>query len=97
MPICEFCSTPNPTRAFYCVPFLMTSIAGIDQMSDNAWAACETCGKLVDEDRWEELAQRSVSHFPILLSAEQRKSYLEMLRLMHQRFRAAKTGQKQPY
>lgn len=97
MAICDFCSTPNPTRTFFCVPFVMHSFLGIDQVSDNAWASCDTCAKLIDGDRWEELAQRSVRLFPALLGATERGAYLEMLRVMHERFRKARTQQTQPH
>jgi len=28
--------------------------------SDGPWAACEICAALIEEDRWDDLAQRSV-------------------------------------
>jgi hypothetical protein len=66
-------------------------------MSDNKWAACETCGKLIDDNRWEQLAQRSINKFPVVLGSVEREKYLDMLRDVHQRFRASMTQQKQDH
>jgi hypothetical protein len=75
----------------------MLTLAGVDQMSDDKWAACDQCAKLVDEGRWEELAQRSIDKFPLTLGSAERGEYLAMLRDVHQRFRASMTQQKQDH
>jgi hypothetical protein len=92
MIICDFCGVKNPQRTYLCAPFLMMTIAGFEQWSDNAWAACDVCAGLIDNDRWEELSQRSLKTLPFrhLLDAEMRAQYKAMLVTMHQRFREAK-------
>jgi hypothetical protein len=90
--VCDFCATPKPTRKYLCAPFVMMTLLGVEHFSDNAWAACETCGEMVDADQWEDLAQRSVDTMPDLprLLLSEKQEYLEMLRVVHQKFREAK-------
>lgn len=92
MIICDFCAAENPPRKYLCAPFNMMIMFGVEQWSDNAWAACTVCAELIDNDKWEELAQRSVSTIPKLpgLSFKAKQEYLVMLRGLHQKFREAK-------
>lgn len=92
MIICDFCGVKNPQRTYLCAPFNMITIAGIEQWSDNAWAACNTCAELIDNDRWDALVNRSLKTLPFrhLLNAAELKQYKEILVRMHQGFREAK-------
>lgn len=88
--ICDFCSSPDITRSYPCEEFEMIEIGSIHQVSEGAWAACTPCAELIDADKWEELAVRSVDSAPFPLPAAQRIAYLLLLRNLHQRFRKAR-------
>lgn len=92
MIICDFCSAGDPPRKYLCAPFRMMTIFGIEQWSDNAWAACNTCAELIDNDRWDALTQRSLKSLPFrhLLNAAELQKFREILTTMHQGFREAK-------
>jgi hypothetical protein len=88
--ICDFCATPNPERKYLCMPFLLTIMMGIEQWSDEAWAACTVCAGLIDTDRWEDLLQCSIHTSPFKMSFNEKLDYKEFLRSVHQKFRVAK-------
>lgn len=56
-PICDFCSCPEPAVASEADDFeLIRGVAG----SKGKWCACAECAKLVEDYRWEELADRCI-------------------------------------
>lgn len=54
-PICDFCSAPRPVVQFIAEDF--ESIRGV-AMSQGNWYACAPCKQLVENYRWDELADR---------------------------------------
>lgn len=93
MPLmCDFCSAANPPRSYQCAPFLMHTFQGIEQWSDNRWAACNVCARLIDNNLWDALSQRSLETAPFiaLLTEKEKAEYLIILKTAHQRFRVAK-------
>lgn len=60
-PICDFCSTPNPTRHFICRDFPMDKSPGMPELrSLGEWIACSACGALIDAGNWNGLLMRAV-------------------------------------
>ncbi len=89
--ICDFCSSPDITRAYFCIDFEMLVAFNIHQLSEGAWAACDECGKLIDTEGWNLLAHRSVEKFvetfPFVLSPEEKLEFLSQMLHLHQKFR----------
>jgi hypothetical protein len=58
-PVCSFCGATPPV-AWYEGPDFMRFVASPEEVrSEEAWLACETCVRLVDEDDREALVLRS--------------------------------------
>ena len=84
MSICDFCSAPKPARRYSCRPFKMT---GPKLRSVGGWAACNACAELIDADRWEDLADRSVDSFLKKYPVIARERALREIQELHQQFR----------
>lgn len=57
--ICDFCSEPNPSWSHPCRPFRVR-VPGLGTIGEarGAWAACETCHRLVLDEDWAGLLRR---------------------------------------
>lgn len=69
--VCDFCADRNAAVTFFHPakghdiegdPFLDETIAG-HLKDDNGYLGCDECTKLIREDRWNELVDRSVTTF----------------------------------
>ncbi|TDQ01268.1 hypothetical protein [Labedaea rhizosphaerae] len=58
---CDFCSTARPTHVVPANDFLVPGVAG--HSSGGNWAACGTCGELVEQAKWDELGARVAEEF----------------------------------
>jgi hypothetical protein len=94
--ICDFCSSPEkPQHTFECQSFPIKAsgeLFGIPvSASDGHWCACPACAQLVQDERWDELAQRSAERFCQLHpGARDRYDVIyEHMRQVHQEFRMA--------
>lgn len=67
--VCDFCSTPNPAWEYPVSRDIVTTapISGrsIDY-GNEAWAACDTCSTMIEEDRWGDLTERLLKIGPRL-------------------------------
>lgn len=61
-PVCDFCSDPKVVAALPCEDFAFQKNPA-EHSSIGAWAACETCDKLIREEKWEELLNRSLEQY----------------------------------
>ena len=60
--ICDFCNEPHPVRMFDAPDFTMDKSPGFPEYrSKGQWAACSSCGTLIDAGNWTGLLQRAVS------------------------------------
>lgn len=61
--ICDFCSGPEVWWWRYpCAPFRMR---GSNYGSADDWAACDACHRLIEQDEWDEVADRMMERqFP---------------------------------
>lgn len=63
-PVCDFCSTPNPTHSFGCESFTYV-ISGVpDRGSQDSWLACDICAEMVLSGDWLALAARNIDLTP---------------------------------
>jgi len=56
---CDFCNRPNPRYRLLCSDFVFTTSPMLRNIGD--WMACDTCNEMIDQDRWEDLAQRAAT------------------------------------
>jgi len=102
--VCDFCSGPEIFKTYDCEDFVTSAIQvephaasqhprmRVVHNSRGGWAACKICAELIDQDRWDDLAERSLA--TLLLSepslAPFKHEVLIHLRRMHQEFRQLK-------
>jgi hypothetical protein len=92
--ICDFCSAPNPGWRYPARSFIGYIACGIAGESVGDWAACEECHRLIDQDRRELLAARSVTRL-IAANPEMVEARTELkaeLSALHGRFFEHRTG-----
>lgn len=90
---CDFCSSFQPVWSYPAQDFIAVA-EPIPQESLGGWAACDVCHSLIEQQKWQELADRSLrflikEHPEILLV---RESARDQLIQIHQRFAVARTG-----
>lgn len=61
-PVCDFCSDPHITRDYACKTFDFPNPI-LNWESTGDWAAYPECAALVDAEKWEELADRSMIQY----------------------------------
>lgn len=87
--VCDFCGSPRPRYHYPCATFEVEAVpATLSMGMVQEWAACGVCKILIDHDRWEALAQRSIACYPTTLLPEVQQG----IRLLHQQFRRHKSG-----
>ncbi len=69
-PICDFCNDPSVACSYEAAPVVMKVNESIVYSCDSKWAACAVCAQLIDENRWNELSDRSFELW--VKSADQR-------------------------
>ena len=85
---CDFCSSSEIVKDYPCVSFTAIKIPAVTATSEGKWVAYAVCADLVDHDKWEELAVRSLQtsgywDWP----AEKRALLLDFIRVLHRQFR----------
>jgi hypothetical protein len=97
LPVCDFCSRPDPVWDFPCADHEQPRLPGFErlgQISVGAWGACERCAFLIKTERWERLARRAFEsqarEHPELRGHE--REMLALIRALHRRFAANRTG-----
>jgi hypothetical protein len=87
--VCDFCADPYPVTTYLCATFIWNKDAAVPAPANGAWAACEVCADLIDDEDWEELADRAFDRFcevhnlPLLYQPELRREIEEL----HELFR----------
>lgn len=83
-PVCDFCSDPHITTDYACKTFEHPDKRlGWGSLDD--WAACAECAALVDAEKWEELADRSMLQYDTLPDDE-KPIIREVVAELHQLF-----------
>lgn len=59
--LCDFCNDPSVVRSYAAAPVVLKVDDIALYFCDSKWAACSTCSQLIDENRWDELSNRSFS------------------------------------
>lgn len=96
-PVCDFCSANEITKDYDCYDFQafeMVTVRGektqrIDGHSKGKWAACASCAELIDNEKWDELAIRSVDSLIEVgsIKSERKEQMLEVIKTLHDEFR----------
>ena len=85
---CDFCSSPDIVKDYPCVSFVAIKIPAITATSEGKWVACAVCAALVDHNKWEELAVRSLQTSGHEDSPAAMKALLlDFIRVLHRQFR----------
>ena len=96
-PICDFCGDPAMWR-YPCKDLMgdkMPRYVGgtVTLASKGDWAACDGCSKMIEDGKWLELSQKSVTHaIPEKLNAQQYEMVLDMATNAHGKFKEGRTG-----
>jgi hypothetical protein len=83
---CDFCSGPKPTWKYPCEDFVL---AGTVLGSDGAWAACDECASLIEQNDRKGLAARCLETFHLVHPDAQylpRRSVRKTLEEIHRYF-----------
>jgi hypothetical protein len=91
---CDFCSQPDPVWVYPTQDFDMTAAPApfnVGWGSRGAWAACEPCSALIEQDAWDALAKRSVVENPRtaaeIHNRAERRIAIQAAALLHRQFR----------
>jgi hypothetical protein len=91
--VCDFCSAADPIWVYPATDFEMQGHAR------GSWAACAPCAGLIELDDWHALAERYADASPMVRAAvaaglpDARRVAVEAARLLHARFRQARTAE----
>lgn len=55
---CDFCSEQPVVWCYPCASFVLPDTSLLAQESRGDWAACVVCGALIEQGRWQKLAER---------------------------------------
>jgi hypothetical protein len=95
--LCDFCNDPAITRSYRTAPVTMKVKHDVLYFCDTEWAACALCARLIDEERWQELSDRSYmlwirteSRRGISPPPPEREFMRTHIRQLHQLFREAR-------
>ena len=66
--LCDFCSDPNPIWDYDCPDFIVGTERQTSrndtlyvEVSRSNWAACEVCGRLIEDKQWDNLHMRAAT------------------------------------
>lgn len=106
-PICDFCTSPEVAWVYRVAPSRQEmaliengKVRGVlDSIDDDAWLTCDICYCLIETNKREELAQRSLFSTPIDHTWKQREIDLSLqaVRLFHNQFYNNRKGDPEPY
>jgi len=88
--VCDFCSSEKWERVYPCQDF---DIAGLPATSVGSWCACDACAELIDAEKWDELAERSINSFPYQVSQAERPVLVAFIKETHKQFRDRRPAQ----
>ncbi len=96
-PKCDFCSTSPISRSYDAAPIHIDVGSAFVHFCDTRWAACSICASLIDQNRWDDLTERSVvlwraeaERIGIQLSACELTGIRATTSELHRRFREAR-------
>jgi hypothetical protein len=88
---CDFCSSLDVVKSYACESFTAFEISNRQKgklvaTSNGKWAACDACATLIDNDHWDDLAQRSLETSG-LANDLHKKKLLGFLKELHRQFK----------
>lgn len=98
---CDFCSNAYIKFEYPTGDFDMPVISKVPVRSEGGWLACEKCHDLIEDKKWELLAQHAIStyieHGPVRPSPKVRsqmeKDLLPKVRELHDNFQKQRQGE----
>ncbi len=96
---CDFCSASPISRSYDAAPIRIDIGAAFVHLCDTRWAACSVCASLIDQNRWDDLTDRTMAlwrleaeRIGIQPSARDLTTIRAMTSELHRRFREARKG-----
>ena len=93
---CDFCSCTPISKSYDAAPICVQMGETVIHLFDSKWAACTACAVLIDENRWEELTDRSITTWfaealrnRVKIGPRDLAEIKEEMTRLHQRFREA--------
>lgn len=90
--ICDFCSQDNPTWEYTAKDFRTIDTSVLIGTSHGSWAACDICHKLIEESKFDELANRSAKLLHRDTPFIPYDICLTHIRALHNKFKENRTG-----
>jgi hypothetical protein len=94
---CDFCSCTPISKSYDTAPICVQLGETVIHLFDSKWAACSICAAFIDENRWKELTDRSISTWfaealcnGVKISPRDLAEIKEEMTRLHQRFREAR-------
>lgn len=94
---CDFCSCTPISKSYDAAPICVQMGETVIHLFDSKWAACTACAVLIDENRWEELTDRSITTWlaealcnGVKIGPRDLTEIKEEMTRLHQRFREAR-------
>lgn len=94
---CDFCSCTPISKSYDTAPICVQLGETVIHLFDSKWAACSICAAFIDENRWEELTDRSITTWfaealskGVRLAPKDLAEIKEEMTRLHQRFREAR-------
>jgi len=84
-PVCDFCADEKVVASLPCEDFALVK-GNPEHSSIGHWAACETCDRLIREEKWEELLTRSLHQYKRIFGTVPR-DLRQFIREVHRLFR----------
>lgn len=101
-PLCDFCTSPHrlePLLWEYPAGEMLVVGSEYINASHDEWSACGPCHDLIEANRWESVAARSLTQCELQWGRIKHKTRQEVLRTIREnlrRFRVARTGPARP-
>lgn len=94
---CDFCSSTPISKSYDTAPICIQLGETVIHLFDSKWAACSICAVFIDENRWEELTDRSITTWfaealskGVRIAPKDLAEIKEEMMRLHQRFREAR-------
>lgn len=97
--VCDFCNAVPVVKVYDAAPiaFAFAFAPSVVQVCDTKWTACFPCAQLIDQDRWNDLTDRTMETWlaeqrsrGVHIGYRERQEIKQEMRRMHASFREAK-------
>ena len=87
--ICDSCSGGPIYKSYPARDFSVVTGREVDSVSKGDWAACKACAELIDQEKWDELADRTLAALPQGCPSDPavKDALYSFVKSLHSRFR----------